>query len=84
MKKLVVSGIAIAALGLSVVSCGDSGPSCVDWDTHKVKQTVTPKPEKVHKKGKWVNGRTPAPYVTTIKTKYCDEWETKSSSPSDN
>jgi hypothetical protein len=93
MRRLAIAGTVIAALAFGTVSCGEGGPSatCVDWDTKKVTKTVTPKAEKVRKKvwdtakrkyvWKWVDGKTPAPYKTTVKTRYCDEWETESPTP---
>lgn len=93
MKRVILTGAALVALGFSAVSCGDNGPSthCVDWDTHRVTKTVTPAPTKVHKKVydklkhkkvyKWVDGKTPAPYQTTTTTRHCDEWVTESPTP---
>lgn len=87
MRRLAVIGIVVVALGFGAVSCGDGGPSvtCVDWDTKKVKKTVTPSPERTYnkKKKRWENGSTPKPYKTTIKTRYCDEWETEPPTPTD-
>lgn len=87
MKRLIVSGITIAALGLSAVSCGDGGPSakCVDWDHDKVKVTVTPKPGKTWdtRLKKWVTGPTPKPYVTESMKVECEEWETQSPAPTE-
>lgn len=94
MKNPVVLVAAAVMLILAVIGIGacmatvaslDSGPSrtCVDWDTKKVTKTVTPDPKRTYdkKKKKWVNGPTPKPYKTTTKTKYCDEWETQSPTP---
>lgn len=79
MKRLLASGVAVAALCFGAVSCGDDGPStgCVDWDHDKVKVTVTPKPDRSWdtKKKKWVTGSTPKPYVTESMKVECEEWE---------
>lgn len=88
MKRVILAGTAVVALAFGAVSCGSDSPSahCVDWDTHKVTTTVTPSPDKTYKRvwdsskrkyvHKWVDGKTPAPYATTTKTRYCDEWVT--------
>lgn len=94
MRRVVIAGVAIAALALGAVSCGSNGgPSahCVDWDTHSVSKMVTPAPVKTYKRvweprtrkyvNKWVDGRTPAPYLTTIRTRHCDQWVTESPTP---
>jgi hypothetical protein len=89
-----VSAVILALLGLvGVGACMtvvgiDSGPSrtCVDWDSKKVKTTVTPEPKRTYNRTtkRWVNGATPKPYPTTVKTQYCEEWETESESPTPN
>lgn len=87
MKRLIVSGIAIAALSFGAVSCGDGGPSakCVDWDHDKVKVTVTPDPKRTYdkKQKRWENASTPTPYVTESMRVECEEWETQSPDPTE-
>lgn len=93
MKNKILGGVLTAAslvcFSLAAVSCS-SGPAvhCADWESHKVTKTVTPEPNKVHKRVydsrkrrytyKWVNGSTPKPYATKTKTRYCEEWVTHS------
>lgn len=85
MKRLLASGMVVAALSLGAVSCGngDSGPRCVDYDHDKVKVTVTPAPKRTYDKlqKRWENGPTPKPYVTESMRVQCEEWETESPTP---
>lgn len=84
-SRLLISGVAIAALAFGAVSCGDEGPAvtCVDWDHDKVKKTVTPQPKRTYNKTlkRWENGPTPKPYVTQYTKVECEEWETESPTP---
>lgn len=89
LARIALSLGAATCFSLAAVSCS-SGPAvhCADWDTHHSHHMVHPKPVKEHKRvydsfkrkyvWKWVDGKTPAPHMTTTTTRTCDEWVTES------